>query len=161
MVLSERDDQWVKQYLDHLAASQGASPHTIRAYSTDLASFFACLATFHDGENIPLERIHSDMIRTYIAEIHGANSMTTVARKLSSVRSFFRYLQTRGVVEKNPLAGIRSPRLPTDLPSVLPIDHLFALLDTPDNETPLGIRDRAILELLYACGLRVSELTGL
>jgi len=96
-----------------------------------------------------------------MARLHGKNASSTVARKLSTLRSFFRYLLERGELERDPSASIRSPRKSQDLPIVLGIDSLFALLEAPDPTTALGARDGAILELLYGAGLRVSELTGL
>ena len=156
----EEANELLDHYLDFLFASQGASPHTLRAYETDIREFMQACS---NGEQVPFDvsRIDRNHVRPYLTEIHSRNAPSTVARKLSTLRSFYRFLTQRGVVDKNPVEGIRSPKLPKDLPPMLSVDHMFVLLDAPDPTTALGARDKAILEMLYGCGLRVSELTSL
>ena len=151
----------VERFLTHLKTVRGASAHTVRAYATDLAEFLQGVAADHDGRLPALGCIDSSVIRAHLARLHGKNASSTVARKLSTLRSFFRHQLERGAIEGDPTGAIRSPRKSVDLPVVLGIDALFALLDAPDPATAQGARDQAILELLYGSGLRVSELTGL
>jgi len=151
----------VERFLTHLKSARGASAHTVRAYRADLAEFLAGLAEDNAGCLPELGALDAPVIRAHMARLHGKNASSTVARKLSTLRSFFRYLLERGELERDPSAAIRSPRKAQDLPIVLGIDSIFALLDAPDPATAFGSRDRAILELLYGSGLRVSELTGL
>lgn len=151
---------WVDHYLDYLYASQGASPHTLRAYETDLSEFLRLCAE-QEGRGIDPASVQKSHVRNYLQEIHGRNAPSTVARKLSTLRSFFRFMTQRGALTVDPVAGVRSPKLPRDLPALLSVDHIFVLLEAPDGTTPLGARDRAMLETLYGCGLRVSELTSL
>ena len=151
---------WMDQFLDHLYAAKGVSPHTLRAYESDLAQFFGQVAE-EKGDEVDATRIEKQDIRRYIAANHGLSSPRTMARKLSTLRTFYRYMQQRDGIEINPMDGIRSPKLPRDLPAVLSVEDLFVLLETPDPLEPSGLRDRAILETLYGGGLRVSELTSL
>ena len=151
---------WVHHYLDFLYASQGASPHTLRAYESDLVEFLRLVAE-KEGHSLEASNIQKGHVRAYLRDIHERNAASTVARKLSTLRSFFRFMVQRGAIEIDPVAGVRSPKLPKDLPALLSVDHMFVLLEAPDPTTPLGARDRAILETLYGCGLRVSELTSL
>lgn len=157
---SEAPVLWMDRFLDYLSASKGASAHTLRAYASDLGEFMD-MCREQEGAFVPVEDVDLSHIKPYLTTIHGRNAASTVARKLSAVRSFFRFLKMRGVIAVDPVAGVRSPKLPKDLPPVLSVDHVFVLLEVPDATTPLGARDQAILEILYGCGLRVSELTAM
>ncbi|NUN14622.1 MAG: tyrosine recombinase XerC [Myxococcales bacterium] len=164
MVVSERPqsfDGWLDLFLSHLRVSQGASHQTLRAYSSDISDFRAFL-----GENLNefagnQVEVDSELVRSYVTSIYTKVTSSTLARKLSSLRSFYRFLLVRGVVERNPLEGVRSPKQDQRLPTVLSQEDTFRLVDTPLAESDLGVRDRAVLELLYASGLRVGELVGL
>jgi integrase/recombinase XerC len=101
------------------------------------------------------------VIREYLGHLHGGYKKTTIARKLSAIRSFFYFLEKKGLGRGNPAADIPTPKLGKYIPAYLPVDEMFRLLDGPDREKPLGMRDLAILEVLYSCGIRVSELAGL
>jgi site-specific recombinase XerD len=130
----------------------------VRAYSADIARFIEW------GERCgvhPLEMTHRQA-RRYLAELDAARyARTTVARRLSAIRSLFRYLAEEGVVDSDPTAVLASPKIARRLPRTVPADELALLLEAPDRDTPVGLRDRALLELLYAGGLRIAELTGL
>jgi len=144
------------RYLDH---QRGASRHTIRSYAADLADFGAFLAREKLG-GVP--DADARAIRAWLASLHERKlARSSVARKLATVRSCLKYLARRGVVELNAARQIRSPKLPRRLPSFLPKDESKNLLDAKVDGSEAGLRDRALLELLYAAGLRVAECCGL
>jgi integrase/recombinase XerC len=152
-------DAAVGSFLEYLAVERGASPHTLRSYAADLTEFIRFLAEEKIG-GLP----HADtrVVRAYVARLHQRRlSKATVARKLAAVRSCFRFLARRGAVEVNPARQVRSPRLGRRLPSFLPKDETTQLLDAAPEPSAAGTRDRALIELLYASGLRVAEGCGL
>jgi integrase/recombinase XerD len=148
----------VAQYLRYLTVERGLSPHTVRAYASDLARYLEwCERTSID----PIALDHR-ALRRYLAEMDRARySRTTIKRRLSAVRSFFNYLVTEDIVSSDPASVLLAPKAPSRLPRLVPNDVLQALFDAPDPATPTGLRDRAVLELLYASGARVSELSSL
>lgn len=152
-------DAAVGSFLEYLGVERGASPHTLRSYATDLTEFTAFLAAEKiDG----FAGADSRAVRAFLAHLHRRRlSKATIARKLAAVRSCFRFLARRGALEVNPARQVRSPRLGRRLPSVLPKDEATQLLDAVPEPTAAGARDRALLELLYASGLRVAEGCGL
>ena len=147
-------------FFRHLATEKDASPHTLRSYRTDLLEF-----TKYAGEGDPstwLDRVDTRTIRGYLAHLHVRGlDATTIARKLAAVRSWFRFLVRRGVLERNVAREVRGPRPPKKLVSFLPIDEAVALMDAKAPDRAARARDAAVLELLYATGLRVSELASL
>ena len=144
------------RYLDH---QRGASRHTIRSYAADLADFGAFLAREKLGGVADAD---ARAIRAWLASLHERKlARSSVARKLATVRSCLKYLARRGLVELNAARQIRSPKLPRRLPSFLPKDESKNLLDAKVDGSEAGLRDRALLELLYAAGLRVAECCGL
>lgn len=148
----------IDEFIVHLRVERNLSPRTITAYASDLAGFRDWAA--REGVH-PLDADHR-RLRRYLAELDRARyARRTVARRLASVRAFYRYLVTRGYLTGSPAAVLSAPRIPKRLPDVAPEPFLDELLSLPDVSTPQGLRDRAILELLYASGVRVSELTGL
>jgi integrase/recombinase XerD len=155
-----------ERYLDHLAVERGLSDNTLAAYRRDLRRYVAFLSGRNATE---AGAVDEAMIRSFAASLsastHGPDDApyraTSVARALSAVRSFHRFLLREGVTDRDPAVGVPQPRLPRSLPRPLPVDDVRRLLETPDPGAPSGIRDRAILELLYGSGLRISELTGL
>ena len=153
------DDSPVPAFLQYLAGERGASAHTLRGYATDLAEFrrflrMARVAGWHD--------VDARALRAYLAWLHGRGlAKSSIARKLAAVRSCFRFLTRRGVLPANPARHLRTPRLGRRLPSFLPKDESKDLLDATFEASDTGRRDRALLELLYASGLRVAECCGL
>jgi integrase/recombinase XerC len=146
------------QFRQHLEHSRGVSPHTLRGYMADLAHFeeyvvgrlgSSLLAVAHAG------------IRGYLGTLAVESSARTRARRLASIRAFYRYLVRQKLLPASPAKMVKSPKLPRTLPKVLPVEEVFAILEMPDRQSVLGLRDRAILEVLYGGGLRISELCGL
>ena len=155
-----------RRYLDHLTVERGLADNTLEAYRRDLERYVAFLRRRGIDD---LGAVDPPMIRGFVASIsastHGpdeeAYKATSVARTLSAVRTFHRFALREGLVTDDPTAGVVRPRLPRGLPHPLTVDEVAAVIDAPPEGTPAGVRDRAILELLYGAGLRVSELTGL
>lgn len=149
----------VERFFQYLAVERGASAHTLKSYRTDFDQFMAFLSRRGVRR---LEAVDSRTIRAYLAWLHSQRvSRATIARKLAALRSAFRFLARRGFMTRNPAREVGNPRLPVRLPSFLPVDEAWQLMESPVPATVQGRRDRAILELLYAAGLRVAELCGL
>jgi site-specific recombinase XerD len=156
--------QELEAFLEHLALNENASAHTVRAYESDLSQFLAHTAAASGRKRIEIgpADITPQTLRAFLGELHArGNSRASVARKLSAVRSFARYLRREGAIDGDPATLVASPRLDERIPRHLDLTEMEKLLATPDASTPLGTRDRAILELFYASGLRLSELVGL
>ncbi len=151
----------IARFLRHLLIERGASPHTIKGYREDLEDFAEYFV--EDNGSCPdPATLTSVELRGYLAALHEADyAKTSIARKLASLRSFYRFGQREGWVDSNPAKALRNPRKARKLPHFLTTDEVGKLLATPPNDVPMGLRDRAILETLYSAGLRVSELTGL
>ncbi len=147
----------VRRFERWLAGERRASDQTRRAYLADLAAYVAYL----EGVGVPIVPSSPSAVRGWLGREAATNGPTSVARKLSTVRSFYRFLVKERVAESNPARAVQAPRRPRKLPEVLPEADVAALLDAPAEAGPLVLRDRAFLELLYSSGLRVSELTGL
>lgn len=151
------------QWLDHLLAQRGLSPRTVEAYGRDVENFFLFAAEAAGEPDAGAAAFPSggDLLR-YLAWMRGRrNTGRTLARRLSSLRAFFAYGVEEGVLAANPAALVENPRLPTHLPEVLSREEMERLLAQPDMDTRNGRRERCMLELLYAAGLRVSELCEL
>ena len=153
----------VQRFLANLSDQRHLSPETIRAYSSDLGQFGQFLRDEHCNGVAPGPRgIDALAVRGFVAHMMRSGlSKTSVARKLSSVRSFLRHAVRDGRVDLNVAEGVPTPRAPKPLPRTLTVDEAFALLEAIGGNDTGSMRDRAILELLYASGLRVSELVGL
>ncbi len=150
----------VEQWLDHLLAERGLSAHTAQSYGHDLKNFLAYLA--EGGVNDISKELGEQELFLYLAWLRGrGHAGRTLSRHLSSLRSFFSYVVDQGILEKNPAKLLESPKLPSLLPDFLSQDEIQSLLAKPNMQDRLGQRDRCILELLYASGLRVSELCEL
>jgi len=155
-------------YIRYLEVERNASPYTVRNYTNDLAGnyrrgaekgFFQFLRLKQVNS---LEEVDHHTLRDYIAWLMQQGVVrTSIARKLSAVRSLYRYLVREGLLTANPLEGTSTPKLDKRLPDFLTIEEIGKLLQAPDTSTPYGQRDRALIELLYASGLRVSELASL
>jgi integrase/recombinase XerC len=154
----------LKAFLEHLRLNENASAHTVRAYDSDLSQYVAFLAAHVNRRQSELTAADLDHLnaRAFLADLNRrGNSKATAARKLSAIRAFGRYLRREGVLEGDPAALVGAPKREPRIPAHLAVDEMSTLLDQPDTATPLGRRDKAILELFYASGLRLSELTGL
>jgi integrase/recombinase XerC len=156
--LQEIFDEYIKHYLE---AEKGASSYTVRNYRDDLLDFLYFLKK-KKVDPLDETKVDRHVLRDYLSELVGRKiAKASIARKLSAIRSFFRYLVREEIIAKNPIEQVSSPKLDRRLPSFLTQEEMERLLNAPDLSTPLGQRDRALLELLYASGLRVSELVGL
>ncbi len=147
------------RYINYLEAERNASPYTVRNYRNDLSDFFHFLKQKEIGL---LDEVDRHVLRDYLSHLVGRGIVkASIARKLSAIRSFYRYLVREKIVATNPIEKVSSPKLDKRLPSFLTLEEMERLLNAPDLSTPQGQRDRALLELLYASGLRVSELVSL
>ncbi len=157
--MSEKLSGTVDAFLEQLRVVRKASEHTVRAYARDLSDFVA----FLEAEGVTeWQQVTVLTLRQYLNWLFAQGyERRSIARKLSSVRSFFRFLARMGYISVNPALDLKQPRLPQKLPMVLEVSEVERLLSSPDTSTPRGLRDRAILELLYATGLRVSEVASL
>ena len=153
----------IEAFVETLSAEKGFSAHTCRAYRRDLLEFFAEVSAALDvaEDSLSLSQIGTTAIRSYLGRLHRRNKKSSIARKLSAVRSFYRYLARHRLVDDNPTEGILTPRQDRSLPNYLPVDEMFRLLDGIQTDRLLDRRNRAIFETLYSCGLRVSELAGM
>lgn len=154
-------DENLAEFLRHLALEKNSSAHTVKSYREDLTQ----AVEFFRGRFGPALRptdITSRLLRAYLAWLSDQGyAKTTIARRVAAVRSWFRFLCRQGVLEGNPADGLRCPRRDKKLPHFMSAADIDRLLQTPDEATPLGIRDRALLETIYSAGLRVSESVGL
>jgi integrase/recombinase XerC len=149
-------------FLHHYKVERQASPHTLRSYEVDLELFERYLAQFQTAEKVDPTAVDARRLRGYSAWLNGQGfAASTVARRLASIRSFYKYQRRRGTVAIDPSGGLRNPRQPKRLPKLLSVDQIVQLLDAIDISVPLGLRDRTMFETLYGGGLRVSELVGL
>jgi integrase/recombinase XerC len=155
-------EQTLAEYLRHLALEKNASAHTVKSYREDLnqaAEYFR--GQLGGGDPAP-SRVNTRLVRSYLAWLHEQGyAKATVARRIAAVRSWFRFLCRQGTLNANPADGLRGPRQDKKLPHFMSEEDMTRLLEAPEGATPLGLRDRAILETLYSAGVRVSELVGL
>jgi integrase/recombinase XerD len=156
--MKETKDQLADQFLNHLRVEKGLAKNTIQAYSQDLTRFLAFLESHGDVSPLALTR---DYLSEYIGSLEGLLSKRSAARNLSALKQFFRFLVASGMIEANPARLLSAPKIPLRLPKVLSPSEVELLLAQPDPAARSGRRDQAMLELLYATGLRVSELVGL
>jgi integrase/recombinase XerD len=144
----------LSEYLNHLSGERGYSPNTVLAYERDILDFL----NFHETCNGKVANVSRRDVNRYLAELRARkNATTTLLRKISSLKGFYNWLQSQGVLRDNPLALLDLPKSRKTLPKILSVGEVSRLLSHPD----LGLQDKLIVELLYACGLRVSELTSL
>jgi integrase/recombinase XerC len=152
-------------FLKYLAVERNVSPHTIRAYTLDLENFFAFLSEHGGGKDksgdVDVRSVDHILLRRYLASLHKTSSRTTIHRRLSALRTFFRYLVREGILNRNPAEVVSSPRKENYLPKVLSVDETFHLLEKGYAADVLSLRDQAMFELLYSSGLRVGELAAL
>jgi integrase/recombinase XerC len=151
-------------FLKFLALNRDASAHTVRAYESDLSQFldYTAAASGVTRDELDPSRLDRGALRAFLADLHRqGQSRATAARKLAAIRTFLRYLRRNGAIDDNPGALVATPKLDVRMPAHLSEGEMNALLSAPAGDTPLSRRDRAILELFYASGLRLSELVGL
>lgn len=166
----------IDSFVDYLAAEKGYSDHTCRAYARDLKDFLAYFtanradpeteADSREAEKetgtFCIEQISALMIRSYLGLLYRQKiKKTSVARKLSAIRSFFSYLEKHRVISENPASSVLTPKQDKPVPNYLTVDDMFRLIESVKDDTLAGKRNRAILEILYSTGIRVSELVGL
>ena len=147
------------KYVNYLGTERNASPYTVRNYTHDLLDFFGYLKS---REVTSLNEVNKQILRGYLSQlVKGGFAKVSISRKLSAIRSFYRYLLREKLVVTSPVAQTSSPKLDRRLPDFLTPEEMVRLLEAADLATPQGLRDRALIELLYASGLRVSELVSL
>ena len=152
---------YLDQFLEHLTHERNMSPHTLRNYASDLAQFREHLCSIENRPDVDIKDIDRLTIREWMASLHNDHKKTSVARKLASLRTFFQFLIREGVVEVNPAKLVATPKIERKLPNHLSVEDAVRFIETPDTNTDLGRRDRAIIEFLYATGIRVGELVSM
>jgi len=172
--ISKGQDDFIQQFVQYLSAEKNASPHTCRCYQRDLKEFKNFLRGQSADSSRTEERVWEEVdrivIRKYLSVLHRKNKKSSIARKISALRSFYRYLIREKLVSSNPAKSVSTPKVEKTLPTTLTVDEAFRLMESP--EKPLEkvsepdaklrvLRDHAILEFLYSSGLRVGELVGL
>jgi integrase/recombinase XerC len=159
----------IRFFLEGLAAEKGYSSHTLRAYRHNLEELTAFIAGDPQWarsdpqrlEQVELEQVTEILVRGYLGYLHGRNAKSSMARKLTAIRSFFQYLRKHHLIDENPVEALHPPKHGKPMPVYLTVDDMFRLLDNAKPIGVLGLRDRAMLETLYSTGVRVSELAGL
>ena len=157
-------DDWIDEYANYLKLEKNVSPHTLRNYLSDLRQFEEFLsqrAKENAETKIPLEDVTVHVVRAYLASLSKDHRKSSIGRKLAALKGFFRYLIREKRIERDPLALVSTPKQEKPLPVFLSVDDVFRLLGGIQGAGILTARDRAILEVLYSTGVRVSELTGL
>jgi integrase/recombinase XerC len=158
--------EWIDRFSEALSVEKGFSPHTCRAYRNDLEQFVRYVESlpeipYQEGREVDARHVDDILIRSYLGFLHKKCEKSTIARKLSALRSFFRFLVRRGVVRTNPADSVLTPKRGKPVPHYLPVDDVFRLLDGVKGSSVMALRNRAILETLYSTGIRVAELTGM
>lgn len=156
MGLSEITKRYLKDFLIYLEVEKNFSKHTIRAYQSDILSFLIWL------DNTPIEETNHTKLKDYLVFIQRFNySKTTLSRKIAAIRTFYRFLYREKIIETNPANSVHAPKRNKSLPKFLTGQEIEQILNNIKIDTPAGYRNRVILELLYATGMRVSELSNL
>lgn len=155
----------IEGFQSYLKHERSVSPHTYKNYLVDLAQFFDFLKKRYPdmikGGADTIGDVDSSVVREFMGQMFGNKAPSSMARKIASLRTFFSYCIRQGISVRNPAKEVATPKIPKRVPKFLTVDEVFALLGTPSTSNTLGIRDKAIMELLYASGLRVSELVNL
>jgi integrase/recombinase XerC len=159
----------IGSYIESLSSEKGYSTNTCRAYRHDIKEFVSIITsgqptgrkTEKESGIFRIDKVDSLSVRGYLGALYKNNKKATIARKLSAVRSFFRFLVKHGYMTDSPADSILSPKQEKKIPAYLTVDDMFRLLDSIKDTSLLGLRNRAIFETIYSCGIRVSELAGL
>ena len=152
----------LRKFIDYLSLNRNVSAHTADAYSSDVQQFLTFAGGHLEKRELAPQDIDLDLIRAFMGDLHRkGQSRASTSRKLSALRTFMKYLKREGWIETDPATLAVSPKREQKVPAHLSVDEMSRLLEMPDTSEPLGRRDRAILELFYASGLRLSELVGL
>jgi tyrosine recombinase XerC len=156
---NSRVEELFQKYIKYLEVERGISAYTVRNYTTDIRGFL----DFLTGNKVTsLDKVDRSLMRRYLGSLQEQGIVRgSISRKLSALRSFYRYLMRENLVNAEPLSSLSAPKLEQRLPTFLTEDEVVRLVEAPDTRTPNGMRDRAILELLYAAGLRLSEMVDL
>jgi len=153
-------EELIEAFLEHLVFEKGRSENTVKNYREDLEEFFSFLKAKGDIKNI--EEVSHLEVRVFLGELLKRGlKKSSIARKLSTLRTFFKWLKREGLIKVNPARLLSSPKYQRQLPRFLTEEETFKLVESPEKEDPLSLRDRAILELLYSSGLRIGELVNL
>ncbi len=146
---------YIEKFAAWLLVEKGYSAHTVDGYLRDIHEFYGFCGNPEDPGTMD-----GELVQSFVGSLYGVNSSSTVARKLSALRTFFRYLMREGLVGADPLIGIANPKLPSYIPAFLTVDEVFSLLEAPVAKDSYFQRDRAIMEVIYSTGMRVSELVS-
>ncbi len=146
---------YLDAFINWLRVERGYSEHTIDGYVRDVTEFFSTL-----DEDVTLAAITPVQIQTFLATLYSTNAASSVARKMSALRTFFRFCIKEGEIEADPLSGLAGPKIPHHIPVFLTVDEMFSLLEEPSPQDTFQLRDRAIMEFIYSTGMRVSELVS-
>jgi integrase/recombinase XerC len=150
----------IEEFLGYLETERNVSPHTLKAYRGDLDMFREFLAR-DSGPQVSSDSVNHLTIRRYLALLHKDHRKSSIGRSLAAIRAFFKYLLREGRLSKNPAELVSAPKKEKKVPFHLNIDEVTALVEAPQENNLSGLRDRVILETLYSCGIRLSELTGM
>jgi len=156
-------DQQIDAFAQYLADERRSSARTVETYVRDLRSF----RDYIRDQGLPADARRLDIValRGFLSTLFGSNQASTMKKKVSSIRSFFKFLLKRQIIDQNPASGLRSPKIAKSLPRFLSVDQAFRVMEAPSKEDkrakPLKVRDQALLETLYGTGVRVSELAGM
>lgn len=148
-------EKYIDSFTRWLDVEKGYSPNTLDGYSRDLSEFWQTLP-----EELSIKDINSKHIRSFVVSLYSKNNAASVSRKLSALRTFFKFLQREKVIKTDPLVGISGPKIAKIIPVFLTVDEVFQLLETPAPKDQFMLRDKAIMELLYSTGIRVAELVS-
>ena len=155
-------DRYITEFLQYLSQELNYSSHTISAYRIDLSLFNKFLCSYDSGIGDDIEKIDQNTVRHFLGkEYEEGKKSKTVSRRLASIKSFFKYLMKAEIIKVNPTLVIKTPKIDKNIPNFIQLNRINELMNLPDTTTVKGIRDKAILEIFYATGIRLSELVNL
>ncbi len=154
--MNKKNKKYITEFINWLETEKGYSANTVSAYHHDILEFFSYLT-----EDVPVNDIATSQVRAYVAYLNSRNKSSSVARKLSGLRTFIRFLLRENIIANDPFLLISHPKQTRHIPVYLTVDEIFSLLEEPGEDDSFAERDRAIMELLYSTGMRVAELASL